>query len=147
MSNDIFTQKPEAINLADDIGPDSNYYESIFDKSFPNEINKDRITDIFEILQINERNDLVDELEKYVMLKVCLTWFQWTWTHIEFIMYSLFQNERTHIEVPCVENVRNFNMMPMQFVISFKVSNSEFIVSFAKNLCWHNTEIFSQFAI
>ena len=72
----MFLQKPMTINLAENVEPDSNYkdFKSIFDESFPNEFNMGMITEIFDILQVQQRNDLVIELEnvfvQYSKLKV-----------------------------------------------------------------------------
>ena len=80
------SQQPKAINLAENIGPDSNceHFKSIFDESFPNEFNKGMITEIFDILQVHERNDLVKEFEnvlKYAKAKV--------WTNSIFVFLTL----------------------------------------------------------
>ena len=86
LSRYVSSQKPKAINPAENIGPDSNCknFKSIFDESFPNEFNKGMITEIFDILQVHERNDLVKEFEnvlKYAKAKV--------WTNSLFVFLTL----------------------------------------------------------
>ena len=76
LSRYFSSQTPKAINLAENVGPDSNCidFKSIFDESFPNEFNKGRIRAVFDILQVQQRDDLVKELEnvfvQYYKLKV-----------------------------------------------------------------------------
>ena len=48
---------------------DSETLDTIFADSFPKEINKDKIKEIFEILQSQERPDLVKEMKKLILLK------------------------------------------------------------------------------
>ena len=43
--------------------------DTIFTDSFPKEINKAKIKEIFEILQSQERSDLVNELKSFILLK------------------------------------------------------------------------------
>ena len=64
----FFSQKPKTIK-DENVGPDSNCkdFKSIFDESFPNEFHKGRIREVFDILQVQQRNDLVIELENVVL--------------------------------------------------------------------------------
>ena len=69
-------QEFETIQVAENAGPDlqHKYFESILDDNLSDELNKDKITDMFESFQILGRNDLAIELEtllvKHVKLKV-----------------------------------------------------------------------------
>ena len=86
LSRYVSSQKPKTIKLAENVGTDSNHkdFKSIFDESFPNEFNKGMITEIFDILQVHERNDLVKEFEnvlKYAKAKV--------WTNSIFVFLTL----------------------------------------------------------
>ena len=53
------------------MGDDLTILDHIFSDSFPQEINKDKMKEIFEILQSHERHDLAKEMRKLLSLKIC----------------------------------------------------------------------------
>ena len=53
------------------MGEDFTILDHIFSDSFPQEINKDKIKDIFEILQSQERHELSKEMKNLLLLKTC----------------------------------------------------------------------------
>ena len=72
----VSLQKPQTMDSAENVelGLKHNDFETIFDDNcLPNEFDKEKITDIFEILHGQERNDLVREFKnvlEYARLKV-----------------------------------------------------------------------------
>ena len=89
----FFSQKPKTIK-DENVGPDSydKDFKSMFDDSFSSEFNKERITEIFDILHVQERDDLVKELEnvfvQYSKLKVQVHRF-----YISIKKYDFWEHE------------------------------------------------------
>lgn len=67
-------QELDTIQVAENASSDLRGYdfELIFDDNLSDEFNKEKITEIFEILQVQDRNDLTTEFENIIAENVQL---------------------------------------------------------------------------
>ena len=80
-------QELDTIQVAENASSDLRGYdfELIFDDNLSDEFNKEKITEIFEILQVQDRNDLTTEFENIIAENVQLK----VWISFSFLVKTL----------------------------------------------------------